>query len=83
MSTMITEVYRAFKSANVPDDLAENAAKALADYDTRFNKVDHELAFIKAELTVLKWICATTMASTIGILAMLTKEFLFKSPLLC
>lgn len=27
----------------------------MADYDSRFNKIDQDLALVKAEITILKW----------------------------
>ena len=55
MSTMIYEVYDALKEAGASDDKAAKAAKALADYDSRFNKID-------AELAVMKWMIGATLA---------------------
>jgi hypothetical protein len=36
MATMISEVYAAFKEANVSDETARKAAEAVAAYETRF-----------------------------------------------
>ncbi len=62
MSTMITEVYDAFIAAGAPEDKAKAAAKALADYDSRFNKVE-------ADLLLLKWMVGFVLAGVISIVA--------------
>jgi hypothetical protein len=46
MSTMITELYDARRDAGAFEEKAKAAAKAKADYDSRFNKVDAELLVI-------------------------------------
>ena len=48
MSTMISEVYDALVAAGAPEDKARKAAEALANYESRFSKID-------ADLLVLKW----------------------------
>ena len=55
MSTMITELYDALKDAGASEEKAKAAAKAMADYDSRFNKVD-------AELLAIKWMVGACMA---------------------
>lgn len=52
---MSFEVYDALKEAGASDEKAAKAATALADYDSRFNKID-------AELTILKWMVGATLA---------------------
>jgi len=83
MSTMIAEIYDAFKDAGVNDEKAKAAAKAVAEYDNRFNRVDNELAVIKAEIvaaksevTVIKWLMGISIALTISILSLLLKQAL-------
>ena len=62
MSTMITEAYDAFIAAGAPEDKAKAAAKALADYDSRFNKVE-------PDLLLLKWMVGFVLAGVISIVA--------------
>ncbi len=52
MSTMILEVYDAFRAAGVPDEQARAAAKALSD-DQNATKAD--IAKLEKELLVIKW----------------------------
>lgn len=61
MATMITEVYDAFLSAGVS---AEKAAKAVASYDNRLNKIE-------ADLSLLKWMVGFVLASQIAIVVKL------------
>jgi hypothetical protein len=65
MSTMITELYDALIDAGASDDKARAAAKAMADYDSRFNRVDQDLALIKAEIVVLKWMLGFVLAGIV------------------
>ena len=53
MSQIVTEVYDAFRAANVDDDLARAAAGAIADREGLVTKLDLERAVgqVKADLT--------------------------------
>lgn len=62
MATMVVEIYDAFVDAGASDDKARAAAKAMADYDTRFGKVD-------ADLAVLKWMAGANIALSLAIIA--------------
>lgn len=55
MSTMIYEVYDALKEAGASEEKAQKAAKALADYESRFSRVD-------AELMIIKWMVGACLA---------------------
>ena len=66
MATMISEVYDAFIAAGAPEEKARKAAEALANYDTRFNRIE-------ADLLVLKWMIGTILA---GVVALVIKTFL-------
>ena len=61
MTTVLAEVYDAFLSAGAPEDKARAAAKAIADYDSQFSKID-------ADLLVLKWMTGTMLAAVIATL---------------
>jgi len=47
MSAIVKEVYDAFLDAGVSEEKASDAAKAIADYDHRFNKIESDLLVIK------------------------------------
>ncbi|SMN01083.1 hypothetical protein SPONN_2189 [uncultured Candidatus Thioglobus sp.] len=48
MSAIVKEVYDAFIDAGVNEEKSSKAAKAIADYDTKFSKIE-------ADLLLLKW----------------------------
>jgi hypothetical protein len=66
MTTMIAEVYDAFISAGTPEDKARAAARAVADYDNRFGKIE-------ADLLVLKWMTGAIVA---GVVSLVLKTFI-------
>jgi len=47
MSAIVKEVYDAFLEAGVSDEKATEAAKAIANYDSRFNKIESDLLLLK------------------------------------
>ncbi len=47
ISAVAKEVYDAFLEAGVSEVKSSNAAKAIADYDSRFNKIESDLAIVK------------------------------------
>jgi len=61
MSTMIFEVYDAFKEAGASEDKAKKAAEALSAYDNRFNKID-------IDLNLVKWMIGFNLALTVSML---------------
>ena len=68
MSTMIVELYDALKDAGASEEKARTAAKTMADYDSRFNKIDQDLSLIKAEITILKWMLGFLGAGMVSLL---------------
>lgn len=65
MTTMIAEVYDALTDAGASKEKAEAAAKAVAQYD-------HDIASIKGDLQLLKWMIGFNLAFA---MAMLWKVF--------
>ena len=55
MSAIVKEVYDAFLEAGVSDEKATEAAKAIANYDAKFNKIE-------AGLLILKWMVGLVIA---------------------
>ncbi|WP_424946751.1 integrase [Candidatus Spongiihabitans sp.] len=47
MSAIIKEVYDAFLDAGASEQKAADAAKAIANYDERFNKIESDLLILK------------------------------------
>ena len=66
MGTMISEVYEAFRSANVPEDKARQAAEAVAN-------VDNRLTIIEAKLTMIQWVLSGV---GFGVLILVLKSFI-------
>lgn len=61
MATMISEVYDTFVAAGAPEDKARKAAEAVANYESRFTRID-------AEVLVLKWMVGFVIALDIAVL---------------
>jgi DNA integrity scanning protein DisA with diadenylate cyclase activity len=61
VSTMIFEVYDALKDAGATEEKAKKAAESLANYESRFNKVE-------SELNLLKWMVGFNIGLSVAIL---------------
>jgi hypothetical protein len=61
MPIMISEVYDAFRAANVAEDTSRKAAEALAGYDNRFTKIE-------GRLDLLMWMVGASIALNVAIL---------------
>ena len=66
MTVMVAELYDALLSAGADDTKAKQAAAALANYDSRFAKIETDLA-------VMKWMLGLLVA---GVTALIMKAFL-------
>lgn len=60
MPLMMSELYDALRSANVPDDVARKAAEEVAGYDSR-------LSAIERRLSVVTWMLATLVTLQIAL----------------
>jgi hypothetical protein len=60
ITTMIAEVYDALREAGTSDEKARKASEVLAARDTRFSRIETELA-------VVKWMTGTVLALTVAI----------------
>ena len=65
MVTILIEIYDALKEAGASEEKSRAAAKAIADYDDRFSRVE-------ADLLVLKWMDGAILA---GVLSLIVKTF--------
>ena len=61
MTLMLTEVYDAFKDAGTDEKKAREAAAALANYQ-------RDIAELRGDNRVLKWMIGTNLAFTMAIL---------------
>ena len=66
MSMMNTELYDALICANVPEIKARKAAMSILGHDQVATKAD--IAEIKADIRVLKWMVGVNMALTMGLI---------------
>ena len=72
MTTMISEVYDAFKEANVSDASARKAAEAIASYEARFANIDLKIEKIDGRLTLVMWQLAILIG---GVATLIIKAF--------
>lgn len=75
---MIVEVYDAFKSAGATEEKASAAAKAIADYNNRFNKVETEPGTNGGELSALKMMVGITIALNMAIIGLIVNAIITK-----
>jgi hypothetical protein len=61
MAMMLSKTYDALVAAGAPEEKARAAAEELAGYDS-------ELADIKSDLRLLKWMVGTNFAATLAVL---------------
>ena len=67
MTTMIAELYDALVAAGAPEDKARKAAEAMAAHESRFSRID-------AELAVVKWMVGFNLAACVAIIMILLKH---------
>lgn len=72
MATMISEVYEAFKEANVSDASARKAAEAIAAYETRFAGLELRMERIDGRLALIQWMLALLIG---GVASLVVKAF--------
>jgi hypothetical protein len=72
MATMISEVYEAFKEANVSDATARRAAEAVAAYETRFASLEVKMERIDGRITLIQWMLALLIG---GVASLVVKAF--------
>jgi hypothetical protein len=67
MTTMIAELYDALIAAGAPEDKARKASEAMAAHESRFGRIDMELA-------VIKWMLGFNLAATVAVLMLLLRH---------
>jgi hypothetical protein len=65
MALMLSKTYDAFIAAGAPEEKARDAAEELAAYETRFAKVEQDLA-------IIKWMLGIVIA---GVASLIIKAF--------
>ena len=66
MTTMIAEVYDAFKSAGVEENKALAAATAIADYQK-------DIAELSGDVQLIKWIVGFNLAFSVTVLMLIVR----------
>lgn len=66
MTTMIAEVYDAFKSAGVDENKALAAATAIADYQK-------DIAELSGDVKLIKWIVGFNLAFSVTVLMLIVR----------
>ncbi len=61
MTTMIAEIYDALREAGASEEKSRKAAEAVAAYESRFARIDSDLA-------LLKWMVGFNLAATVGLI---------------
>ena len=61
MTVMLSKTYDALISAGAPEEKARAAAEELAAYETRFARIEQDLA-------VIKWMVGVTLAGVISLI---------------
>ncbi|TAJ81313.1 MAG: integrase [Gallionellaceae bacterium] len=69
MSTMIVEVYEAFKDAGASEEKASKAAQAMADYDSRFARME-------GSIESLRWMVGIGIALNMAILGLIVNTII-------
>jgi len=70
MTTMIKEVYEAFKAAGVDEEKAGAAAKALTELreESRLRGIEDRLTKVESDLKLLRWMVGFNLALTAAVL---------------
>jgi tetrahydromethanopterin S-methyltransferase subunit G len=76
MAVMVIELYKALKEAGASEQKAQAAAQAMADHNTRFDKLESKVetgfAEVTAQITMLKWMNGIVIG---GVAALIIKTF--------
>ena len=67
MAVMLSRTYDAFVAAGAPEEKARAAAEELAAYESRFVKIEQDLAVLKADATALKWMLGLNLAASLSV----------------
>lgn len=67
MSIMVTEVYDALKEAGASEDKSRKAAEAVASYDSLLGEMRADVATIKGDMVLMKWMMGFVLFFVVGI----------------
>lgn len=67
MAVMFGSLYRALVSAGVADEQAQKAAEEVAGYETSLTEVRADIAGVRSDVALLKWMVGFNLALTAAI----------------
>jgi hypothetical protein len=65
MSIMVAELYDALIDAGASEEKARTAARAMADYNSRFDQIDQKLAEINGKINLIQWMLALVIVASV------------------
>ena len=65
MSIMVAELYDALIDAGASEEKARTAARAMADYNSRFDQIDQKLAEINGKINLIQWMLALVIVDSV------------------
>jgi hypothetical protein len=68
MALMSGSLYDALRSANVDDDRARHAAEEVATFQNQNNDLKLDLAAVKGDVALVKWMLGFVLASNVALL---------------
>lgn len=77
MTVMNSELYRALREAQVSEESASKAAESVAAYDAKFAEVRQDIAAVRGDLRLVKWMmgfCLTGLAGVLWALVTLSAQ---------
>ena len=78
MSTLIIEVYEAFKADGRRRIKHTRTAKAVADYEGQFNKLETQLGKMEGEIPALKIMVGIVIALNMAIIGLIVNNLIAK-----
>jgi uncharacterized protein Yka (UPF0111/DUF47 family) len=71
MATMISEVYDALRDAGASEEKARKAAEVLANYESRFDRIESDIAAFRAEVrgefSLVKWMLGFVLVFVVAL----------------
>ncbi|MBT4330036.1 MAG: integrase [Gammaproteobacteria bacterium] len=62
---MVAELYDALIDAGASEEKARTAARAMADYNSRFDQIDQKLAEINGKINLIQWMLALVIVASV------------------
>lgn len=62
MSMMLSKTYAALVAAGASEEQARDASEEIAGFESRLGRIENELAIIKGDIKLLKWMVGVVLA---------------------